>query len=49
MKVACNCPLTTSMTAWPAPLYGTWIIFAPVIDRKSSITRWLGEPSPAEA
>ncbi len=41
-------PLITSVIAGLLPLYGTWIIFVPVMRASSSPDRWFEPPTPAE-
>jgi hypothetical protein len=44
-----TCPATTSTMPCPDPLYGTWTILNPAIERNSSTERCGLVPTPAEA
>ena len=45
-KVAGTWPAATSVAAWVAPLYGTWVICTPALAANSAIAMCCGLPLP---
>src|SRR5262245_24296748 len=48
-NMSCTCPPIISMRAGPAPRYGTWSQWRPVIILKGSAVKWVALPVPADA